>query len=58
MDYKAILENIYDEATSEEKREIDEFFSMIKTEKEKSHLLRIAEKIIRKYRPQYFTENK
>jgi hypothetical protein len=59
MDKKQILENIYNSAsvTEEDKKRIEELFSLYNMKIRTSASDRIQDDIIRKYRPEYF-ENK
>ena len=59
MDKKQILENIYSSAsvTEEDKKRIEELFSLYNMKIRTSASDRIQDDIIRKYRPGYF-ENK
>lgn len=59
MDKKQILENIYNSVsvTEEDKKRIEELFSLYNMKIRTSASDRIQDDIIRKYRPEYF-ENK
>ena len=52
MNYKAILENIYDEATDRDKITI----GILLSSRMDAHKKKIVEQIIEKYRPEYFDD--